>query len=461
MAGILDTDAARPYDETRTPRPAYRSLLRQLDGADLEDLASGVQEDLDASGCAFAGEGEDSRFVIDPVPRVIDGEAWEPLAAALRQRVDALERFLDDVYGPREIVAAGVLPQRVLDSSAHYEPRLRGIPVRRWITVAGLDLVRGADGRFAVLEDNVRTPSGLAYLLAARDAVSRRVMIPAGARLRDVHGVVAAARSALHAAAPTGIEAPFAVLLTDGPSNAAHWEHESLGDDLGLDVVTGDRLVTSGGRLWLRQQAGRRRVDVVYRRTDQERLYAADGGLTALGELLEPALRAGNLSVVNAFGAGVADDKLVHAYVEDMVRFYLGEEPELPSVRTYDLSEPGPRATALERLGEIVVKPRSGHGGRGVVLGPLAGAAELARTRAAIEADPGSFVAQEMVLLSEHPTVAGETLAPRHVDLRPFVISGQRRHVVPGGLTRVALEEGQMIVNSSRNGGAKDTWVLD
>jgi uncharacterized circularly permuted ATP-grasp superfamily protein len=461
VAGTLDTGMTRPYDETRTHGPAYRSLLRQFDQVDVDDLAAGVQDHLDGSGCAFSAEDGDARFVVDPVPRVIDGEAWDALAAGLRQRVDALERFVADVYGEREIVAAGILPQRVLDGCAHYEPQLRGLPVRRWITIAGLDLVRGADGRFAVLEDNVRTPSGLAYLLAAREAVSRRVMIPAGARLRDVGGLVAAVRGALDDAAPTGIESPFAVVLTDGPANAAHWEHETLGDDLGIAVVTADRLRAAGDRLWLIEPGGRRCVDVVYRRTDEERLFAPDGRPTALGELLEAPLRAGTLATVNAFGAGVADDKLVHAYVEDMVRFYLGEEPVLPSVRTYDLSEPAPRAAALERLPELVVKPRSGHGGRGVVLGPLASAAQLRDVRTAIAADPGSYVAQEMVLLSEHPTVSDGELAPRHVDLRPFVISGRRRHVVPGGLTRVALEKGQMIVNSSRNGGAKDTWVLD
>jgi uncharacterized circularly permuted ATP-grasp superfamily protein len=458
VTGTLDTDGTRPYDETETHRPAYRSLLRQLEHADLDDMTDRVQRELDATGCGF---GDDARFVVDPVPRVIDGEEFEALAAGLRQRVEALERFVADVYGAQEIVAAGVVPQRVLDGCDHYEPRLRGMPVRRWITVAGLDLVRGADGAFAVLEDNTRTPSGLAYLLAARDAVTRRVTIPAGARLREVHGLVGAVRGALNAAAPMGVERPSAVLLTDGPDNAAHWEHATLGDDLGIEVVTADRLVAAGERLWLKVPEGRRRIDVVYRRTDQERLYAADGSLTFLGELLERALRAGTVAVVNAFGAGVADDKLVHAYVEDMIRFYLEEEPLLPSVRTFDLSDPGVLADVLGRLGEVVVKPRSGHGGRGVVIGPLAGRDELALLREMVSADPQAYVAQETVLLSEHPTVDGEELARRHVDLRPFVISGRRSHVVPGGLTRVALEEGQMIVNSSRNGGAKDTWVLD
>ncbi|MFL5845747.1 MAG: circularly permuted type 2 ATP-grasp protein [Solirubrobacteraceae bacterium] len=458
MAGILDTGTARPFDETQTHGPAYRSLLRQLDAADLGELAEDVQDDLDASGCGF---GADARFVIDPVPRVIDGAEWEPLAAGLRQRADALERFTADVYGAQEIIEAGVVPRRVLDDCAHYEPRLRGLPVRRWITVAGLDLVRGADGRFAVLEDNTRTPSGLAYLLAAREAVSRRVMIPAGARLRDVRGLVGVVRDALLAAAPEEIANPHAILLTDGPANAAHWEHVTLGEDVGLDAVTADQLVCAGDRLWVREPHGRRRVDVVYRRTDQERLYAADGSPTWLSELLEAPLRAGHLAVVNAFGAGVADDKLVHAYVEQMVRFYLGEEPQLPSVRTYDLSDDATLAEVLERLDQIVIKPRAGHGGRGVVIGPHATPAELAAVRELVVAAPADFVAQDTVLLSEHPTVADGELAPRHVDLRPFVISGSRRHVVPGGLTRVALEEGEMIVNSSRNGGAKDTWVLD
>jgi carboxylate-amine ligase len=458
----LDSAAAVPYDETDAHAPAYRSLLRQLSGAELPRLAGGVQRELDELGCAFAGEEGTERFLVDPVPRVLDGVEWDALARGLTQRVAALERFVADVYGPREIVAAGVVPDRVLAGAAHLEPALQGIPVRTWIAVAGLDLVRGADGRLAVLEDNVRTPSGMAYLQAARDAVSRRVLLPAGRRLRTVAGLPGRLRRAIDDAAPAGAGEPLAVLLSNGPRNAAWWEHEALSASMGIPLVTQEQLRASGSRLWLHEGRRRRAVDVVYRRTDEDRLCDPSGRPTVLGELLGEPLRAGTVAVVNAFGTGVADDKLVHAYVEDMVRFYLGQEPELRSVPTFDLSDERARAEVLERLDEVVIKPRVGHGGQGVVIGPLAGDAELREVRDAVLADPGGYVAQDVVLLSHHPTVTGAALAPRHVDLRPFVISsGTHRYVVPGGLTRVALDEGEMIVNSSRNGGAKDTWVLD
>ena len=436
--------AAEPYDETRHHTGAYRTLLR---GADLAGLSASVQGALDDAGCSF---GDEQRFVVDPVPRLLHGAEWDALARGLSQRVAALEAFVADVYGERRIVAEGVVPERVIAGAVHHEPGVAGIAVGTWITVAGLDLVRREDGRFAVLEDNVRTPSGLAYLQAARDAVGSRMAIPGGRRLRAVEGLAPALGRALARAAH--VEDPCIVLLTDGSDNTAYWEHRALAEAIGVPLVTANRLRREGDRLL----HDGRQVDVVYRRTELERLSGP------LADLLEAPLRAGKLAVANAFGTGIADDKLVHAYVEDMVRFYLGEEPELPSVRTFDLHDPVVRGEALDRLGEIVVKPRSGHGGRGVVIGPQATPDELRLVREAIRETPDQFVAQELIMLSRHPTVGADGLAPRHVDLRPFVISGGgRRHVVPGGLTRVALEEGEMIVNSSRNGGAKDTWVLD
>jgi carboxylate-amine ligase len=458
VAGTLDTDVRRPYDETDSHGPAYRSLLRQLEHTDLDGLAGRVQRRVNDRGCAFGGGDEEARFRVDPVPRVVGGREWDALTAGLVQRVTALERFVADVHGPREAVAAGVLPARVLDGCEHHEPRLRDLPVGTWITVAGLDLVRGADGELAVLEDNTRTPSGLAYLQAARDAVSRNVMIPGGRRLRTLDGLAPALGAALQAAAPEGIDEPEVALLTDGPANAAHWEHATLARRLRIALIELTDLETAGGRLWRRDDEGRRRpVDVLYRRTDEERLFD-----TAFETLLLGPLRAGRLAVANAFGTGVADDKLVHAYVEDLVRFHLDEEPLLKSVPTYDLGAPGVLEMVLDRLGELVVKPRAGHGGRGVVIGPHADATTLETTRRLVAASPDRYVAQEVVLLSEHPTVSGDELVLRHVDLRPFVLSaGERRRVMPGGLTRVALEEGELIVNSSRDGGAKDTWVLD
>jgi uncharacterized circularly permuted ATP-grasp superfamily protein len=459
VAGSLDTDFVHAaFDETDTDASAYGSLLRRVAGGDLPRLARQVQDSVDACGCMFSDEEGEARFVVDPIPRLLDGADWDPLAAALSQRVRALEAFAADAYGDQRIVAAGVVPERIVTGAEHYDPRLRGLPVRLWIGIAGLDLIRGPDGRFAVLEDNVRTPSGLAYLLAARTAVGRAVGVPGGRRLRGLDGAFAALRAGLRAAAHTGEGEPHVVLLSEGEASAAAWEHQTLADGLGAPLVTPKELRVSGGRLL----AAGRPVDVVYRRTDEDALHAPDGTETALGELLLGPLREGALAVVNAFGTGVADDKLVHAYVEDMIRFYLDEEPELPSVPSYDLSDRDALDDVLGRLDEVVVKPRSGAGGTGVVIGPQAGRAELGQLRDLVAATPETFVAQEVVPLSHHPTVARGRLAPRHVDLRPFVIAtGRHHHVVPGGLTRVALDEGDMIVNSSRNGGAKDTWVLD
>lgn len=441
----------RPYDETDAERDAYRALLRQVGGEEA-DLADSVQQHVDDDGCMFTVGSEHGHFLVDPVPRIIDGADWDVLSRGLAQRVAALERFLADVYGERRIVTEGVVPARVVDTVAHLDPRVRELRPRTWVTVAGLDLVRRPDGRFAVLEDNVRTPSGLGYMQAARRAVTAQLDVPAGRRLRPIDDTATALLDALRAAAPEDAADPHVIVLTDGHENPAHWEHRTLAEDMGVPWATPADLRAEGDRVLHRD----RPVDVIYRRTNSDRLSGV------LEELLLGPLRAGRLAVANAFGAGAADDKLVHAYVEDMVRFYLGEEPELPSVRTYDLAQEGVLAEVLDRLEELVVKPRSGSGGNGVVIGPLADREALDRARRDLREAPEDHVAQEVVMLSEHPTVQDGELELRHVDLRPFVISSERdRHVVPGGLTRVAFGEGEMIVNSSQNGGAKDTWVLD
>lgn len=441
----------RPFDETSAQPDAYRALLGQVNGnAGL--LAEQVQQHVDEDGCMFTASGQHGHFLVDPIPRVIDGAEWDAVRSGLEQRVAALERFLEDIYGERRIVREGVLPERVVATAEHLDQRARDLHTRTWVTVAGLDLVRRPEGSFAVLEDNVRTPSGLGYMLATRRAVANHLAVPEGRLLRPIDGMAPVLLAALREAAPEGVADPHVVVLTDGPGNPAFWEHRTLAEGMGVDWARPGDLRLERGRVWHREQA----VDVVYRRTNEDRLT---GELEAL--LGEP-LRAGRLAVANAFGTGVVDDKLVHAHVEDMVRFYLGEEPELPSVRTYDLAQKGVLEEVLDRLGELVVKPRAGFGGNGVVIGPLADRDTIARARQALREAPEEHVAQDVVALSEHPTVRDGALAPRHVDLRPFVIcSPRRRHVVPGGLTRVAFGAGEMVVNSSQNGGAKDTWVLD
>jgi uncharacterized circularly permuted ATP-grasp superfamily protein len=404
--------------------------------------------------------GEGAAFHLDPIPRLVTAEEWSQLESGLAQRVRALDAFIDDMYGERLALAAGVVPESVLAGIEFLEADLLEVPPppAGWIGIAGLDVVRDADGTFRVLEDNVRTPSGMAYALVARQALAAH--LPYDGRWRNIRAELATyLRMVVAAGRPDPEQPGIAILLSDGPGNSAWYEHRELAELAELRLTRLDELVTDGGdRLALRDG---RRVQVVYRRTDEDRLRGPDGRLTAVGEALLPALRAGTASAVNAFGTGVADDKRVYPYVDEMVRFYLGEEPLVQSVQTYDLSDPETRAEVLERLDELVVKPRDGHGGIGVVIGPAASADELRRVREAVELAPRDFVAQETVRLSTHPTVVDGRLAPRHVDVRPFVFyDGTRARALPGGLTRVALEEGRLVVNSSQGGGGKDTWVL-
>jgi uncharacterized circularly permuted ATP-grasp superfamily protein len=378
--------------------------------------------------------------------------------------VRALELFVRDVYGERRIVRAGVVPAGSLEGARHYESQLMGMGGEpgTWITVAGLDVVRDSDGSFKVLEDNLRTPSGIAYAVATREVIGAHLAPPAGLRVRSLDAAFHTLGNALRAAARPGArEDPMVILLSDGKDNSAFYEHAAIARYLSLPLVHADQLSVRRGRLFAQLQGGEQAVDVVYRRTDEDRLTDDRGEPTAIGRLLLEPLQGGAIACVNAFGTGVADDKLLHAYVEDMVRFYLGEEPLLRSVPTYDPSQPDVLEMILARIDELVIKPRSGHGGYGVVIGPHARSEDLRTAAAALSAAPERFVAQETIMLSRHPTVTDGRLELRHVDLRPFAISsGDAVHVLPGGLTRVAFESGALVVNSSQNGGSKDTWVL-
>jgi uncharacterized circularly permuted ATP-grasp superfamily protein len=349
----------------------------------------------------------------------------------------------------------------VIDTADHFEPELAGVDPAGTGHVTGLDLVRGADGELCVLEDNFRTPSGIAYMLAAREAVDAHVPVLQPPERLEPTATYGLFGDALRGAAPAGADDPFVVLLSDGPRNSAWWEHGEITRALGVALVTPTELRSRGGALFADVDGHSRRIDVVYRRTDVDRLRDASGGLTWVAEMLLEPVRRGTVSVVNPLGCGVADDKLVHAYVEDMVRFYLDEEPILRSVPTHDLGDLETRAAALARIGELVIKPRSGLGGEGVVLGPRAGKDELSRLAGRVSQSPDDWVAQELVALSTHPTICDGRLAPRHVDLRVFAVGGPDGfRAVPGGLTRVAFDRGSMVVNSSQSGGAKDTWVI-
>lgn len=439
------SDPARQTDQTDpTQRPSS--------AAERDELSRRVNAVLEERGVRFGGAGGHA-FRADPVPRLLDPGEWELLAGGLAQRIRALDAFVADVYAERRCVADGVLPAHVLDATPYLEQDLTGsAPVAgAWISVAGFDVVRDEDGTLLVLEDNVRTPSGMAYAMAVSEAVSEVLGVEPSSGLEEC---ASALRRCLEATNP-GDDGAL-VLLTDGPDNSAYYEHRRLADEAGLELVELDDLRRDGDGLRLADGSP---VRAVYRRTEQDGLRPADPSADVAGLLLEP-WRAGRVGMVNCYGTGVADDKSVYAHVDDMVRYYLAEEPRVRSVPTYDLTDADRLQEALDRLPDLVAKPRDGAGGEGVVIGPTASADQLAATRQAMRDEPTRWIVQDVVSLSTQPTIVDGVPQPRHVDLRPFVFFDGREVTVPrGGLTRVALEEGQMVVNSSQDGGAKATWV--
>jgi uncharacterized circularly permuted ATP-grasp superfamily protein len=444
----LDGYRSSTFDDVVAPdgsvRPAARAVMDAVLSHDLAALAADVRAEIEGRGIRFESVDGDDSWHVDPVPRVIAAAEWEPVAAGLAQRVRALNAFVADVYGERRIVAEGVLPQRVLDSADHLEPSMAGLRPAGgvWIGIAGLDIVRDAEGEWLVLEDNVRTPSGIGYWAAAREALLPRLDVPTPPL--PVDGIPGALARVF---GPGRV-----VVLTDGPDNSAYWEHDWIARRLDIPLVVPGDLEPRGDRL-LHDGAP---VDAVYRRTN------ADEVDSDVGALLAPALRAGGIRMVNCFGTGIGDDKLAHAYVPDMIGFYLGEEPLLGQVETFDLGDPRTLERALDVFDELVVKDRGSYGGLGVVVCPHADRADVEQLRERVRAAPEDYVAQRLVALSTHPTVIDGRLAPRHVDLRPYVLmpAPDAVEVRPGGVTRVALDEGALVVNSSQNGGAKDTWVL-
>jgi len=435
--------AVKPFDE----------LAPELDGQ-LEGLDARARGRLARLGVLFRTTSGRTAFPLDPIPRVIALADWEPLAAGAGQRARALNAFVADAYGDRRIVTEGVMPARVIETAEHYEPRLQGVEPAggQWVGIAGLDLVRAPDGEFHVLEDNLMTPSGFAYAAAAREAVVAALdpppeLAPLG------YGELPLLLAGTFRAAAARDREPYLIVLTDSVENPAYWEHEWTAATLGVPLVLPSDLRLDGDRL----MHGSHGVDGVYRRANDDTLD------TDVGRLLAPAVLAGTLGVVNAFGCGVADDKLAHAYVEEMVRFYLGEEPALRSVPTLDLGRPEQLERALDTFADLVVKPRAGHGGIGVVICPHADAADVAEARDRVRDSPADWVAQPFVQLSWHPTLVDGGLANRHVDLRPFVFmqGPDEARVLTGGLTRFAMDEGAVVVNTTQNGGFKDTWVVD
>jgi uncharacterized circularly permuted ATP-grasp superfamily protein len=450
-------------------RPPYRALYESIQRSGVQELRAGIDSLARAylnQGVTFDVGGEERPFPLDIVPRVIDDTSWQTIERGVRQRVKALEALLADVYGPGHAITDGVLPRSVITSSKHFHRAAHGIepPNGVRVHVSGIDLIRDEQGVFRVLEDNVRVPSGVSYVLANRSAMRQQwVDVLGKLRLRPVSQYPQRLLAALRAAAPAGVAEPRVVVLTPGVYNSAYFEHAWLARAMGVELVEGRDLVSSGGVVRMRDTAGERRVDVIYRRVDDEYLdpvqFRSDSTLGCPGLLT--AARAGNVTIANAVGNGVADDKLIYTYLPDLVRYYLSEEPVLPNVDTWRLEDPGALQEVLDRLPELVVKPVDGAGGKGLVIGPQASPKELAELRLRLLEDPRGWIAQPVVQLSTVPTLIGDAVAPRHVDLRPFAVNdGNDVWVLPGGLTRVALPEGSLVVNSSQGGGSKDTWVL-
>lgn len=473
MADLLDDYEANGWDEmlspTGSPRPAYRALAEVLGRLSSQELAQREQardRAFTEQGITFSLSGQERPFPLDLIPRVISGEEWAVIEAGVGQRVRALEAFLDDVYGRGSILDEGVVPRHLVTSSANFHRAAAGVAAPNGVRchVAGIDLARGGDGRFYVIEDNLRTPSGISYVIENRRTLARVFpQLFASQRVRPVDSYPTRLLEGLRAAAPAGVADPTVVVLTPGVYNSAYFEHVFLARQMGVELVEGRDLVCRDNVVYMRSTGGDQRVDVVYRRVDDDYLdplhFRGDSVVGCAGIL--NSARAGNVTIANGVGSGVADDKLTYTYVPAMIEYYLGEAPILPNVTTYRLEDPDVLAHVTARLDELVVKPVSGSGGYGLVIGPQAGDEELERTRAAILARPRDFIAQEVVALSTVPTYVGDRLVARHVDLRPFAVNdGTDVWVAPGGLTRVALAEGSLVVNSSQGGGSKDTWVL-
>lgn len=450
-------------------RPPYLRMRDSLDKMSTPELISRV-EALQASyldqGITFDIGGEERAMPLDILPRVIEMDTWTTIEKGLQQRVKALEMLLADVYDAGNVFDDGVLPRQVITTSSHFHRQAATIRPANGVRVhvSGIDLIRDNNGEFRVLEDNVRVPSGVSYVMTSRRAISSALPETiAQHRIRPVAGYPQKLLAALRAAAPAGVADPTVVVLTPGVYNGAYFEHTLLARTMGVELVEGRDLVCRRGEVMMRTTKGLAPVHVIYRRVDDEFLdpvhFRADSMLGCPG--LIDAARAGNVTIANAVGNGVADDKLVYTYMPDVIRYYLDEEPVIRNVDTWRCGEPDHLAEVLDRLDELVLKPVDGSGGKGIVIGPRATREELDELRAKVIEDPRSWIAQPVVQLSTVPTFVDGELGPRHVDLRPFAVNdGNRVWVLPGGLTRVALGKGELIVNSSRGGGTKDTWVL-
>ncbi|MGN6501365.1 MAG: circularly permuted type 2 ATP-grasp protein [Pseudolysinimonas sp.] len=450
----------------RDPYREIHSALARMSKEELRGRTDALASSYLAQGVTFDFAGEERPFPLDAVPRVIPQSEWVTVESGVKQRVRALEKFLADVYGEQRAVVDGVIPARLISSSSHFHREAAGIRSANGVRihVSGIDLIRDERGDWRVLEDNVRVPSGVSYVISNRRVMAQTLPeLFVSMRVRPVGDYPQRLLQSLRASAPEGVDDPTIVVLTPGVYNSAYFEHTLLARLMGVELVEGRDLFCSGGRVFMRTTAGPTRVDVIYRRVDDEFLdplqFRADSMLGSPGLLL--AARLGNVTIANAVGNGVADDKLVYTYLPDLIRYYLSEEPIIANVDTWRLEDPGALEEVLDRLDELVVKPVDGSGGKGLVVGPDASKQQLDELAARLRADPRGWIAQPVVQLSTIPTLVEDGMRPRHADLRPFAVNdGTDVWVLPGGLTRVALPAGQLVVNSSQGGGSKDTWVV-
>jgi len=462
-------------DELDAPRPAARQLVehfRALGPVELRARQMAADLDILTMGITFTvyseGAGIDRAWPFDVIPRVMDAAEWRRIEAGLVQRLSALNQFIDDMYNEQRVIKDGVFPGELLAGSANHRPECQGVhpAFGVWAHISGSDLIRDGDGTMYVLEDNLRVPSGVSYMLENRavskrafaDLFERQSILPVDAYPDELFRL-------LRSIAPDGAgDDPTVVVLTPGIFNSAYFEHSFLAQRMGVPLVEGrDLEVTADDHVYVRTIEGRQRVDVIYRRIDDLFLdpeaFRPDSMLGVPG--LMRAWRLGHVAIANAPGAGVADDKVVYAWVPDIIRYYLGEEPLIRNVPTWRCLYHDERKYVIENIGDLVVKPANESGGYGLLIGNRSTADERAERVAAIEADPRNWVAQPILSLSTAPTLCEDGIEPRHLDLRPFILTGETSYVTKGGLTRVALRRGSLVVNSSQGGGSKDTWIVD
>jgi len=466
------------YDEyfctkQAAPRASLEPLMSSLGQMGLPELNrnhAAASHLLRRLGATFRlndsdGKGSERILPFDPLPRLIGSNEWLRLEQGLIQRLEAIDCFLADVYGPQQIVSDGVIPREDIESSSGWRPEMQGVqvPMNRWCQVSGLDLIRDGEGTWRVLEDNLRCPSGVAYFLENRRVMKQ--LFPslfAGRAVQPIDDYPSHLLRTLQDMAPWS-DSPRVVLLTPGVFNSAYFEHSYLAQQMGIPLVEGRDLFCDEGRVWLRNTNGRSAVDVIYRRIDDDfldpRVFRRDSMLGVAG--LIDVMRQGRVAIANAPGTGVADDKLIYAHVPAMIRYYLDAEPIIENVPTYLCARDQDRQYVLEHLEELVVKSVAEAGGYGMLIGPQASRSELADFDSKIRANPRNFIAQPTLQLSTVPSLSNGEIYPCHVDLRPYVLRGRQNWVSPGGLTRVALKRGSLVVNSSQGGGCKDTWIVD